>query len=80
MKKFKDYMTENAGDLFVAVKNGQVQLRSTKTPGALHTFGRNVAFAVIQGDSIVVTTKDGVTQIYKLNAAGRSVSGPVSSI
>lgn len=79
MKKFSEYLAENQDTLFVVVKNGSVQLRSTNSTGAHHTFGRNIAFAVLQGDSVIATTKSGVTQIYKVNLAAKSVSGPTNS-
>lgn len=80
MKKFKDYIAENSsGTLFLVVKNGQAQLRSTNSAGAYHTFGKDVAMAVLQGDTAVVTLKNGVTQIYKVNVQARTVSGPVTS-
>jgi hypothetical protein len=81
MKKFKEYVSEGAetGTLFVTVKNGQAQLRSTTSSGAYHTFGKDVAMAVLTGDTAVVTLKNGVTQLYKVNLQARTVSGPISS-
>lgn len=81
MKKFKEYVKENSsnGTLFLIVKNGQAQLRATNAAGAYHTFGRDVAMAVLQGDTAVVTLKNGVTQIYKVNLQSRTVSGPMTS-
>lgn len=82
MKKFKEYVAEasnDSGTLFLTVKNGQAQLRSTKAAGAYHTFGRDVAMAVLTGDTAVVTLKNGVTQIYKVNLQARTVSGPMTS-
>lgn len=82
MKKFKEYVSEasnNPGTLFLTVKNGSAQLRSTNAAGAYHTFGKDVAMAVLQGDTAVVTLKNGVTQIYKVNLQARTVSGPLSS-
>ena len=68
---------KNLPDFFVTITtNGQVQLRSTIGSGPYHTFGREAVQAVVQGDTIVVSTKSGRTQLYKLNRAGRSVSGP----
>lgn len=70
---------KNLPDFFVTVnRNGQVQLRSTIGGGPYHTFGREAVSAVVQGDTIVVNTKSGRTQLYKLNRAGRTVSGPFS--
>jgi hypothetical protein len=81
MKSFKQYIKEGPdnGTLFVAVKNGQAQLRSTTAAGAYHTFGKDVVMAVLQGDTAVVTLKNGVTQLYKVNLQGRTVSGPINS-
>lgn len=88
MKKFKDYLTEepmfptNPQDLFVIVtSNGNVQLRSASSAGSFCQFGQGDAVAaVIQGDKVVVTTKKGRTQIYKLNRNTCSVFGPQSVI
>lgn len=81
MKKFKEYVNEAAdtGTLFVVVKNGQAQLRSTTSGGAYHTFGKDVVMAVLTGDTAVVTLKNGVTQLYKVNLQARTVSGPLNS-
>lgn len=81
MKGFKQYISEgpDTGTLFVTVKNGQAQLRSTTATGAYHTFGKDVVMAVLQGDTAVVTLKNGVTQLYKVNLQSRTVSGPMSS-
>lgn len=88
MKKFKDYITEepmfssNPRDLFVVVtSNGNVQLRSPSSGGSFCQFGRgNAVAATIQGDTVVVTTKTGRTEIYKLNRVTCSVFGPQSVI
>lgn len=69
----------DTGTLYVTVKNGQAQLRATNSSGAYHTFGKNVVMAVLTGDTAVVTTKDGVTQLYKVNLRARTVSGPINS-
>jgi hypothetical protein len=67
-------------DFYVVVtRNGQVQLRSSIGAGPYCTFGREVVQAVVQGDTVVVSTKSGRTDLYKLNRAGRSVCGPYSS-
>jgi hypothetical protein len=81
MKGFKQYIAEGPdnGALFITVKNGRAQLRSTSGAGAIHTFGNDVAMAVLQGDTAVVTLKNGVTQIYRVNMQSRTVSGPISS-
>ncbi len=81
MKGFKQYIAEGPdnGVLFVTVKNGQAQLRASNSSGAYHTFGKDVVMAVLQGDTAVVTLRNGVTQLYKVNLKARTVSGPVSS-
>lgn len=71
---------KRAPDFFVVVtRNGQAQLRSSIGAGPYCTFGREVVQAVVQGDTIVVSTKSGRTDLYKLNRSGRSVCGPYSS-
>jgi hypothetical protein len=70
----------NTPDFFVTLtRNGQVQLRSSIGAGPYCTFGREAVQAVVQGDTIVVSTKSGRTELYKLNRSGRTVSGPYSS-
>ena len=71
---------KNTPDFFATIStNGSVQLRSSAGAGPYCNFGREAIYAVVQGDTIVVTTKSGRTELYKLNRAGRSVSGPYSS-
>lgn len=72
--------SKNTPDFFVTItRNGQVQLRSSIGAGPYCTFGRDAVQAVIQGDTIVISTKSGRTELYKLNRSGRSVCGPYSS-
>lgn len=82
MKRFKDFMSESSsqGALYLTVRNGQAQLRSTNSSGAFASFGRDVVMAILQGDVAVVTLKNGVTQTYRVNIDSRTVSGPVSSV
>lgn len=73
-------MPQKEPDFFVTLtRNGQVQLRSSVGTGPYCTFGREAVQAVVQGDIIVVSTKSGRTELYKLNRSGRTVSGPCSS-
>lgn len=81
MKKFSEFLKEEPmrqddENLFVTVKNGSFQLRSA-TAGPYGSYGKNVVMAVIQGDLVVATLSNGVTQIFKLNRAQRTVVGPV---
>jgi hypothetical protein len=73
-------MSHKEPDFFVTLtRNGQVQLRSSISAGPYCTFGREAVQAVVQGDTIVISTKSGRTELYKLNRRGRTVSGPISS-
>lgn len=72
-------MSHKSPDFFVTItRNGQVQLRSSVGAGPYCTFGREAIQAVVQGDTIVVSTKSGRTELYTLNRRGRTVSGPYS--
>lgn len=64
---------------FVRAKNGKAQL-FTASQGVIQTFGNNVETAVLQGDEIVVTTKNGRTEIYKFNSSGKGVVGPIKTL
>lgn len=63
---------------FIIVKNSKAQLRTLSGPVA--TFGMNVSSAVIQGNNIVVTQKDGTVQIYQFSQSGKGVIGPIRTI
>jgi len=62
--------------MFVRVKNGQVELRDRN--GCYQTFGcgKNINYAVIQGDEVVCNSTDGRSYIYEFNNGGKSVYGP----
>jgi len=82
MKSFKSYITESdddSGVFYVKVDNGKVHLCTTKSVGPCSTFGSEVVNAVIQGDTIVVTTKSGKALTYKINRNSRTVLGPLTS-
>jgi len=51
---------------YTTVSNGSIQLRSSQRSGVLQTFGTNIETAIVQGDQIVATSKNGVTFIYKI--------------
>ncbi len=64
---------------FVRAKNGRAEL-FTASQGVIHTFGSNVVAAVLQGDEIVVTLKNGSTQIYRFNNSKKGVVGPIKTL
>jgi hypothetical protein len=64
---------------FVRAKNGKAQL-FTASQGVIQTFGNNVETAMLQGDEIIVTTKNGRTEIYRLNQSGKGVVGPIKTL
>ena len=54
------------GDYFCTVtSSGQIQLRSGKKSGVIQTFGHSIVSAIIQGNQIVATTKEGNTSLFK---------------
>ena len=64
------------GNVIARARGGRAQLIATKA-GVIQTFGVDVASAMIQGDEVLVNLTSGKTQIYRFNASGRSVFGPV---
>ena len=64
------------GNGIARARGGRAQLIDTKA-GVIQTFGVDVASAMIQGDEVVVNLTSGKTQIYRFNASGRTVFGPV---
>tara|TARA_B000000609_G_C23896730_1_gene201262 strand:+ start:287 stop:493 length:207 start_codon:yes stop_codon:yes gene_type:complete len=64
------------GNVIARARGGRAQLIDTKA-GVIQTFGVDVASAMIQGDEVVVNLTSGKTQIYRFNASGRTVFGPV---
>jgi hypothetical protein len=84
MKSFKKYITEEPVDLeqedfYVIVKSGKAVLCSTKSATPCSSFGWDVVNAIIQGDSVITTSKDGKTQVWKLQRTGRTVIGPIQT-
>ena len=64
------------GNVIARARGGRAQLIDTKA-GVIQTFGVDVASAMIQGDEVGVNLTSGKTQIYRFNASGRTVFGPV---
>ena len=85
MKSFKNYINESPnvdddpGVFYVKVQNGKVHLCSTKTVGPCTSFGTEVVSAVIQGETIVVTTKNGKTSTWRIERSSRTVLGPLTT-
>lgn len=76
MKTFKQYLAESDAPSYVIVRNGRVELRKMDVGTPVSTFGSGATTAVLQGNIVVVTLKNGKVAIYKLNPSGTSVSGP----
>jgi hypothetical protein len=72
MKDFKEAAT--TGQPYVVVRNNQVELRRTDLTGPVHLFGHGAVAAVMSGDTIVVTFKDGRISEYRVNPGNTSVS------
>ena len=64
------------GNIIARAQGGRAQIVDTSA-GVLQTFGVDVQTAIIQGGEVVVTLTNGNTQIYRFNASGRTVFGPV---
>ena len=65
------------GSLGVRVlPSGYAQLYHSRR-GPYSTFGGNIAQAVINGCEIHCQTKDGKTQIYRINNSETGVVGPI---
>lgn len=83
MKKFKKFIAETplrpSGAFFVKVKNGVAQLCNTEYAIPCATFGTGLVSAVIQGDVIVTTTKDGLVQIWHLDPDSLNIIGPTNT-
>lgn len=76
MKSFKQYLCESDAPLYVVVRNNRVELRKMDVGSPVSTFGNGATTAVLQGNSVVVTLRNGKIAIYKINSSGTSVSGP----
>lgn len=84
MKSFKKYISEGVinedeNTFYVHVANGKVEVCDIRSASPCFAFGSNVVNAIMQGDIIVTTTKDGKTQTWKINRSSKSVSGPYTS-
>ena len=65
------------GSLGVRVlPSGYAQLYHTRR-GAYSNFGGNISQAIINGGEIHCQTKDGKTQIYRINNSETGVVGPI---
>ena len=61
-------MSKIPEDYFCTVtSSGQIQLRSSKRSGVMQTFGHSIDSAIIQGNQIVATTKNGNTSLFEVN-------------
>lgn len=76
MKSFRQFLAEGDVPCYVVVKNGRVELRKMDVGSPVATFGNGATTAVMQGNTVVVTLRNGKTVIYKVNPSGTSVSGP----
>lgn len=77
MKSFKQYLCESeSAPAYVVVRNNRVELRKMDVGSPVATFGTGATTAVLNGNYVVVTFRNGKIAIYKLNATGTSVSGP----
>jgi hypothetical protein len=76
MKSFRQYLKESDAGFYVVVRNNRVELRKMDVGSPVATFGSGATTAVLQGNTVVVTLKNGKIAIYKLNPNGNSVSGP----
>ena len=56
--------------------SGYCQLYNTRR-GGLSTFAPNAQTAIIMGEEVHVQTKDGKTQIYRVNNGRTGVVGPI---
>ena len=76
MKCFRQYLKESDAPSYVVVRNGRVELRKMDVGSPVATFGSGATTAVLQGNQVIVTLKNGKIAIYKVNPSGTSVSGP----
>ena len=72
MKDFKEAV--GTAQAYVVVRNNQVELRKTDTTGPVHLFGHGAVSAILSGDTVVVTFKDGRVSEYRVNPGNNSVS------
>lgn len=58
---------------YVVARNGRVELRRPSFAGPIHLFAQGAISAVMQGEVIIVTFKDGRVAEYKLSTSGNAV-------
>lgn len=73
MGKFKDINEANAGQPYVVVRNNQVELRKSNVSGPVQLFAQGAVSAILSGDTIIVTFKDGRVGEYRLNPGNNTV-------
>lgn len=76
MDSFKEHLAENTAPMYVIVKGGRVELRRMNVGSPSATFAQGAVYAVLTGNMVLVTLKNGKTVFYKLSENGNSVSGP----
>jgi hypothetical protein len=77
MKSFKQYICESeSAPSYVVVRNNRVELRKMDIGSPVATFGTGATTAVLNGNQVIVTFRNGKIAIYKVNAQGTGVSGP----
>lgn len=78
--KFNQHIQEQSlptqAPSYVIVRGGRVELRRMDSGSASATFANGATTAVLQGNVVVVTLKNGKVVLYKLSKSGNSVSGP----
>lgn len=80
MLKFDQYINEQSSPTqapsYVIVRGGRVELRRMDSGSPSATFASGATTAVLQGNVVVVTLRNGKVVLYKLNRTGSGVSGP----
>lgn len=74
MGKFKDLQEANNGQPYVVVRNNQVELRKSNVSGPVQLFAQGAVSAILSGDAIIVTFKDGKVGEYRLNPGNNTVN------
>lgn len=76
MKSFRQFLSESDAPSYVVVRNNRVELRKMDVGTPVCTFATGATTAVLQGNMVVVTLRNGRIALYKVNSTGTSVSGP----
>lgn len=80
IKRFKEFLTEAPTKApvpsYVVVRNNRVELRKMDSGSPSCTFAVGATTAVLQGNIVVVTLRNGKVVLYKVNSTGTSASGP----